>query len=310
VEIVLPCLVLAMLLDYLFGEPSRYHPLVGLGRWARWVEARCMPSSERLPPLQILSGCLAFALVLVPVLMLCIFVFSFVPHVLEWLFVAMVLYFCIAARSLEEHARAVASAIENHDLEAARAACAMMVSRDTQQLNEEQLAAATVESVLENANDAVIAPLVWFVLASVPGVLVFRVANTLDAMWGYRNARYRYFGRFAARVDDVLGYIPARISVALYALQDKRALFSASSDGAQWSSPNAGPVMAAGAAGLGVRLGGPAVYDGVSSERPWLSDGRRPVASDIGRSILFVRKTYLAFVAGVSVMLFFLGVLV
>jgi adenosylcobinamide-phosphate synthase len=167
-----------------------------------------------------------------------------------------------------------------------------MVSRDTQDLDAEGVARATVESVLENGNDAVFAALFWFALFGAPAVLLYRLANTLDAMWGYRNARYLHFGWCAARLDDVLNYVPARFAALGYALvgDTRHALRCWREQARRWYSPNAGPVMAAGAGALRLCLGGAARYDGVWKARPALGCGAVPEAKDIDRAIGLVRR--------------------
>jgi adenosylcobinamide-phosphate synthase len=153
------------------------------------------------------------------------------------------------------------------------------------------VARAAVESVLENGNDAVFGALFWYLVAGAPGAVFYRLANTLDAMWGYRDERYRDFGWAAARLDDLLNFLPARLTAATYAiLGDTRAAWRAwRTQAPAWESPNAGPVMAAGAGSLGLVLGGPAFYRGAYRQRPWLGTGRAPHGGDIGRAVQLVR---------------------
>jgi adenosylcobinamide-phosphate synthase len=148
-----------------------------------------------------------------------------------------------------------------------------------------------VESVLENGNDGVFGALFWFLLAGGAGALAFRLANTLDAMWGYKNARFLHYGWAAARLDDVLDYIPARLTALTYALLGKTrtALRCWRAQAPVWDSPNAGPVMAAGAGTLGIQLGGPACYQGEWHQRPILGEGRPAQPADIERALALVR---------------------
>jgi adenosylcobinamide-phosphate synthase len=150
---------------------------------------------------------------------------------------------------------------------------------------------ATTESVLENGNDGIFGALFWFVIAGTPGCLFYRLANTLDAMWGYRNRHYDDFGWAAARLDDLLNTIPARLTALSYALLGAtgRALHCWRSQAGAWESPNAGPVMASGAGALGISLGGPARYGGQWRNRPLLGEGQPPRTADIGRALSLVR---------------------
>jgi len=268
-------LVAGVLLDYLLGEARRWHPLVGFGKLATLIESRLNRGRMRFA-----RGAAAWALAVLPLTALS---FS-----LPWLAVhAVLLYFCLGLRSLRDHNLPIASALEQGDLANARLLTARIVSRDTADANDADLAKASAESLLENGNDAVFGTLFWFAVAGGPGALLFRLANTLDAMWGYRNARFLQFGCMAARIDDVLNFIPARLTALSYVLladDRKRAWRCWRSQSPAWPSPNAGPVMASGAGALGLALGGSATYDGIAEMRPPLGEGSPANPGDIRRA--------------------------
>ncbi len=278
----------AVLLDWLAGEPRRCHPLVGFGRLAATLEGRFYGTPELPSASRRLRGLLALALLLLP-FVAATFALVRLPYA-GALFSLLVLYLTIGHRSLHQHAEAVMQALEADDPAAARRLAGRMVSRDEATL---EASAATTESVLENGNDGVFGALFWFLVAGAPGCLLYRLANTLDAMWGYRNARYREFGWAAARLDDLLNWLPARLTALSYALlgHGRRALDCWRTQAAAWESPNAGPVMAAGAGALGVRLGGAAIYQGCLHQRPTLGWGEAPGAADIGRALRLVRTS-------------------
>ena len=275
----------ALLLDRFLGEPRRAHPLVAFGRMASWIEQRLHTDRRG-------KGVLAWMLAVLPCVLLTQAVQQYVPAWLAWCIAVIVLYAAIGLRSLGEHARPVAEALQNDDLDAARAAVGRMVSRDTAALNAQQVAAAATESVLENGNDAVFGALFWFALLGAPGAVLYRLANTLDAMWGYRTPRYERFGWAAARIDDVLNFLPARLTAFTYALcgHFEGAIRCWHAQAPQWDSPNAGPVMAAGAGALHVKLGGAAPYQGVWEARPELGSGDPPSADAIHRALSLLRR--------------------
>ncbi|MBN3793326.1 CobD/CbiB family cobalamin biosynthesis protein, partial [Burkholderia sp. Ac-20353] len=203
------------------------------------------------------------------------------------------LWFALGAKSLADHLAPIAAALLRHDLPGARALTARIVSRDTSTADEGALSRAAVESALENGNDAIFGALFWFVVAGGPGALMFRLANTLDAMWGYRTPRFLTFGWAAARIDDALNWIPARLTAASYALlgDTANAWRCWRTQARHWDSPNAGPVMAAGAGSLNVQLGGPAVYHGELEQRPQLGSGSPATAAHIVAALSLVTRT-------------------
>ncbi len=274
--------IAALLLDALLGEPKRAHPLVAFGRLADRLEQHFNGAAGRGWRSH---GVTAWCLAVLPLTLLA-WLLSLLPGI-GWLVEIVLLYLALGLRSLGEHALPVAQALWRHDLPEARRRVACIVSRDTSQLDEEGVARAATESVLENGSDAVFAALFWFIVAGAPGVVLYRLSNTLDAMWGYRNARFERFGWAAARIDDLLNYVPARLVALTYASlgRTRRALRCWRTQAPLWDSPNAGPVMASGAGALGVVLGGSAIYHGEVHARPELGRGQAPQARHIEHAL-------------------------
>ena len=274
--------IAALLLDALLGEPKRAHPLVAFGRLADRLERHFNGAAGRGWRSH---GVTAWCLAVLPLTLLA-WLLSLLPGI-GWLAEIVLLYLALGLRSLGEHALPVAQALWRHDLPEARRRVACIVSRDTSQLDEEGVARAATESVLENGSDAVFAALFWFIVAGAPGVVLYRLSNTLDAMWGYRNARFERFGWAAARIDDLLNYVPARLVAVTYASlgRTRRALRCWRTQAPLWDSPNAGPVMAAGAGALGMVLGGAAIYHGELHARPELGRGSDPQARHIEHAL-------------------------
>jgi adenosylcobinamide-phosphate synthase len=209
---------------------------------------------------------------------------------LSWGLNCVLIYFCVACRDMLNHARSVLLALKSGDLALARDKVAMIVGRDTQNLDEDGVLRACVESVAESASDGLVAPLFYAYLGGAPLALAYKAVSTLDSMIGYKNERYADFGWASARLDDLLNWLPARLSALLVALlapllggsvgQTLQAVWQ---DASKQPSPNSGWPEAAFAGALGVRLGGPSVYGGVTSVKAWLGSPRQalsvPIAS-------------------------------
>ncbi|RLV50378.1 cobalamin biosynthesis protein [Nocardioides mangrovicus] len=275
-------LLLGFLADRVCGDPARWHPVAGFGWLAGRLERVLYADSRR-------AGCtLACTLVT-----LCALVGrSFERRTAQVrgfgaVGTAAATWVVLGGRSLEREALAVAELLEADDLPAARQRLTHLVGRDTSRLDEAEVARAVVESVAENTSDAVVAPLVWGALLGVPGLLAYRAANTLDAMVGHRTERYREFGWASARLDDVLNLPGSRLTATLVVLlgDDPRGAWRAwRRDARLHPSPNAGPVEAAFAGALGVRLGGRNVYASGVEDRAVLGDGRAPAREDVRRA--------------------------
>jgi adenosylcobinamide-phosphate synthase len=270
-------------LDALVGDPRRWHPVAGFGRFAGAVERRLYKPSRR-------SG-VGFVAVTVgaPVAAAAV-----VAHktrgkpLARAAVVAAATWAVLGGTSLRREATAMADALDHGDLDQARERLPNLCGRDPSRLDEKELARATVESVAENTSDAVVGPLVWGAIAGLPGLVGYRAVNTLDAMVGHRSERYREFGWAAARLDDVANLVPARLTALLTVLAADRPARAARAwrrDGREHPSPNAGQCEAAFAGALGVRLGGRNNYAGRIEHRPFLNEaGRPPEPDDIRRA--------------------------
>lgn len=205
----------------------------------------------------------------------------------------------LAQRSLFDHVRAVVKPLSAGDLASARSAVGKIVGRDVERLDAAGVATAAIESLAESFNDGVVAPMFWFVVGGLPGLFVYKAVNTADSLIGHREPRWRSFGWASARVDDLLNLIPARLAGALVALVGRGGWRIMLRDAGKHASPNAGWPEAAMAGALGVRLGGPAWYDGAPSERPALGEGREAAPADLARAL----RVYLLACAALWLML-------
>ncbi len=266
-------LALGYAADRLLGDPARYHPVAGFGRLAATVEARTWSDRRGAGVLHtalLVGGACALGRVL--------------PD--RTLTTALCTWTVLGGRSLGREAARVSGHLDAGDLAAARARVTHLVGRDPTRLGADEIARAVVESVAENTSDAVVAPLLWGAVAGPMGLLGYRAANTLDAMVGHRSPRYRHFGWAAARLDDVLNLVPARVTALLAATEDPGpALHAWRSDAGRHPSPNAGPVEAAFAGALGLRLGGVNRYGADVQDRGHLGSGRAPEPADVARAV-------------------------
>ncbi|MCJ8313622.1 MAG: cobalamin biosynthesis protein CobD [Saccharospirillaceae bacterium] len=283
-------LLIALVIDKTFGELKIYHPLVGFGNCVNWIEKKLNKhkfqttfttngkNSFKNRIKTRITGLIAHACITIPFIVLFYVVLTLINQSTVLTIVAgLILYFCIGWNSLLLHAKNIIIPLKNNDISKARMEIGKIVSRDTTQLDETAISKATIESVLENGADAIFSAIFWFVItgfilgleAACVMCIYYRMSNTLDAMWGYKTDRYLYFGWFAARMDDVLNFIPARLTAISYALMGNfnGALKYWKQQGNNWKSPNAGPVMASGAGAINVSLGGGAVYNGNWQER-------------------------------------------
>ena len=274
----------AMALDAVMGEPrwlwSRVpHPAVLMGRLIGWADIRFNTGPRWHNGVLVVMGLVAGAALLGVVI-------EALP--LGWLWSLIGGAILLAQKSLVQHVQAVADGLR-YGVGEGRRAVAMIVGRDTRDMDEPAIARAAIESAAENFSDGVIAPAFWFLVGGLPGILVYKIVNTADSMIGYRTPRHEEFGWAAARLDDVLNWVPARITAGLIALAfwSGRAVDVVRQDAGLHRSPNAGWPEAAMAGVLDVALSGPRSYHGQSRDFPWVNgSGERQIgAAEIERAI-------------------------
>ncbi|MGN0261293.1 MAG: adenosylcobinamide-phosphate synthase CbiB [Eggerthellaceae bacterium] len=293
---IVAAIAVGLLLDALLGDPLRLpHPVVGMGKTISWAEKRARKRCGNDPArLRNAGRVLAFALptatfVAAWAVLICA---AFVSPILAFALQCLMCYQVIARRELSRQSMLVAKALTEEGLEAGRKMVARIVGRDVDSLDETGVTKAAVETVAENANDGVIAPLFFLAIGGGPLALAYKAVSTLDSMVGYKNERYLDFGRASAKSDDVLAFIPARVSAlcmvvsaALLHLDAKGAWRIWRRDHSKHASPNSAHTEAATAGALGVQLAGNAVYGGVVHEKPTIGDATRPVElADIARA--------------------------
>jgi adenosylcobinamide-phosphate synthase len=298
-------LVLALALDAIFGEPkwlwSRApHPAVLMGRLIEWMDQRFNEGEEQrwrgvlcVGALVVGAGVLGLILQALP---------------FGWLISVILTAILLAQRSLVDHVTEVANGLR-YGLPAGKRAVAKIVGRDTNDMDEADVARAAIESAAENFSDGVIAPAFWFLILGLPGLLIYKIINTADSMIGYRTPRHEAFGWAAAKLDDVLNWAPARLSAILIAGVHRSwdAWRTTLTDAGLHRSPNAGWPEAAMAGILGIALSGPRSYDGEMRNFPYANAaGARDVGEDeIDHAVAALWKAWLAFVGLILILVFF-----
>ncbi len=292
----LSALLAGFCLDLLLGDPpGAPHPVRAVGALIAGLEKLLRRIVPKSPGGELAGGVLLVVLTLgvsggavLGLLWLC----RWLPVWVSFAVQTLLSYQLLAARSLRDESVKVYRALKTGTLEESRRAVSMIVGRDTDGLDEAGVARAAVETVAENASDGVVAPLIFLALGGAPLGMIYKAANTLDSMVGYRNERYLYFGRAAARLDDVLNWIPARLAGVLMCLAARPAGFDGRNalrvfrrDRRKHKSPNSAHTEAACAGALHIQLAGPAQYFGKILEKPFIGDPDRPLeAADILRA--------------------------
>ena len=285
-------LLTGWVLDLLLGDPSWLpHPVVGFGRLIAAGEKRWNNGGHRR-----LKGAMLTIVLVVGIFALTLALLFGCRKLGETMGVgvwlqrgvdALLIFFCLAGTTLIREVREVFKAVDR-SLEEGRAQVARIVGRDTSNLSAQEIRTAALETLAENLNDGVIAPLFWLILLGIPGMVAYKMINTLDSMIGYRNERYREFGRFAARLDDVAGWIPARLTALLMLVVSGKIgkIAWVHKNGCKHLSPNSGHPEAALAAILDCRFGGPHDYFGEEVWKPYIGDNDRPLTTaDMQRAI-------------------------
>ncbi len=293
----LSAVFIGFFVDCILGDPVWFlpHPVVLMGKLITFLEKRLRRVFPKTPKGELAAGAvMAFAVPLISagvsfgILFLCFFI-----HPLLYLAVSSFMCWQIfAARCLQKEAMKVVRCLENEGLEKAREQVGMLVGRDTDRLTEAEVLRATVETVAENTSDGVIAPLFFMMLGGPAGGFFYKAVNTMDSMVGYKNEKYLYFGRFAAKMDDIVNFIPARLSALgmiaaawFTGCDAKNADRIWKRDRRKHASPNSAQTESVTAGALHIRLGGPASYFGVLHDKPTLGDPDREIErADVGKS--------------------------
>ncbi len=275
--------VVAFLLDTIIGDPrSKLHPVVLIGKLISLLESFLRRDSDKPIKKIVKGGALVYAVVIIVMLIgfgIELLTEEMPNPVAQILAQALVLSFMIAPRTLSRDAYAIYLFLITDDMEYARKRVSWIVGRDTENLNEAEITRATVESVSENTVDGVISPLFYFAIGGLPLAMFYRAANTMDSMIAYKNRKYFFFGQIAARLDDILNYIPARITALLFIcaafilrLDYKNAFAMMKRDAKKHPSPNGGYAEATVAGALNIRLGGTNYYFGEPHFRAYMGE--------------------------------------
>lgn len=292
-------LFVGLLIDTLVGWPAWLfvrigHPVTWAGRLISLLDERLNAGTQRN---RFAMGMVTVLVVLLVALVPALVVQDLLPNgPLGWIIGGVLAWPLIAARSLHDHVRAVAKPLGQGDLAAAREEVSKIVGRDPTSLDTNAISRASIESLAENSSDGVVAPIFWGVIAGLPGIVAYKMINTLDSMIGHRNDRYEAYGKAAARLDDVVNWIPARLTVLFFAMgagnKALHCLYVTGRDARNHRSPNAGWPESAVAGALDIRLSGPRKYADRVVDEPWLNaDARDPEADDIFRALALYKRS-------------------
>lgn len=294
--------------DKLFGDPRWLpHPVVAMGKIIAWGEKRLNKGNKRM-----MKGALFSTILILSSFLIILFIIKGLDYLspyLSILFSSVVVFFCLAGKTLIDEVRNVFVAVDS-SVEEGRKQVARIVGRDTSALSPQQIRTAALETLSENLSDGVIAPLFWFILLGVPGMFAYKMVNTLDSMIGYKSDRYKQFGCWAARIDDVANYIPARLtSLLMIVVSGKISLLSfVRKFGSQHASPNSGYPEAALAGILNCRFGGSNVYFGQRVEKPYIGYNEKELTyTDLKIAVRVNIRTEILMVLAVCVDLFLLS---
>lgn len=288
ISLILP-LIIGWVLDLCLGDPERLpHPIVGFGRIISFFEHRLNKGSRR----RLKGGVMAVGLISVTYLFTAGIIGLLSPWpVIDIAVESILVFYCLAGTTLVREVRMVFAAADR-SLEEGRRQVSRIVGRDTAQLSDNEIRTAALETLAENLSDGVIAPLFWYALSGVPGMLAYKMINTLDSMIGYRSERYRQFGTVAARIDDVANYIPARLTALLMVIASGRPglMGFVAKYGPKHASPNSGYPEAALAGILGCRFGGPHDYFGERVDKPYIGTCDRQLTSEDMRKAVRINR--------------------
>ena len=278
-------LIIGWLLDLLIGDPARLpHPIVWFGKMIAFGEHRLNRGNHRM-----LKG----GLMSIGLIVLVFAVTWFLCHQLSMIVIdVIIIFYCLAGTTLVREVRAVFLALDR-SLDEGRQQVARIVGRDTSELSAQEVRTAALETLAENLSDGVIAPLFWLAILGVPGMLAYKMVNTLDSMIGYKTERYKDFGCWAAHIDDVANYIPARLTAFLMILATGRLglLRFVWKYGRNHASPNSGYPEAALASILNCRFGGPHYYFGQLFDKPYIGDNDRLLNTEDMKKAVRVNRT-------------------
>ena len=284
-------LLIGWFLDLLIGDPAWLpHPVVGFGKMIAFGERHLNKGSYRK-----LKGALMAIIYIIGIFVAAWFLhtqLSIMHYALSIVFDAVVIFFCLAGTTLIREVRQVFLALDR-SLDEGRKQVARIVGRDTSELSAQEVRTAALETLSENLSDGVIAPLFWFTILGVPGMLAYKMVNTLDSMIGYKTDRYSDFGCWAAHIDDIANYIPARLTALLMVVVAGKPRLTAFvwRNGRNHASPNSGYPEAALAGILNCRFGGPHYYFGQLFDKPFIGTNERPLTTDDMKKAVQINRT-------------------